>query len=107
VGGDAGARAGGGTDEEEEEAEEDLSDGDFEDDPAAMVLAGYRTLPDDPDGMFLDIARRLAVSRILEVQNRPWNRRPWLRLLVDADNVRVALRDDVLVRMIFTDEDEL
>ena len=41
------------------------------------------------------------------MQNRPWARRPWLRLLVDADNERVALRDYVLVRMIFMDEDEL
>ena len=65
-----------------------------------QLLAGYRQPPEDPMRTFEVIAHALAVSRLVHVEVRANHRRPWLRLAVQEDDVRIALRDDPLVNMV-------
>ncbi len=81
------------------------SDGsDYEDDVPALTLEGYRNAPADTEATFGALAAQLALSRIVAVEHRSYARKPWLRLLVQPDDVRTALRDDPLVKLVFADE---
>lgn len=72
-----------------------------EHDGEAVLLDGYRTAP--TEAQLLSTAYGLGLTRLVHVDVRPGWRRPWLRLNIQADDVRSALRDDPLVKMFLAD----
>ena len=53
------------------------------------------------------IAHALAVSRLVLVKMRANHRRPWLRLAVQEDDMRTALRGDPLVNMVLAADERV
>ena len=72
-----------------------------EDDEEAVLLEGYRACGSEDD--FLSIAHALSAWKMVSVDARQGQRRPFLRLNIQADDIRTVLRDDPLVKKVLVD----